>query len=115
MKALVYHAPGEKSWQEMPEPQIQKPTDAIVRIDTTTICGTDLHIMKGDVPAVTPGRILGHEGVGEIVELGSDVTQFAVGDKVIAGKKTDQITEILGSLPYDEVIHCDNLVVTVSS
>jgi len=67
----------------MPEPQIQKPIDAIVRIDTTTICGTDLHIMKGDVPAVTPGRILGHEGVGEIVELGSDVTQFAVGDKVI--------------------------------
>ena len=83
MKALVYHAPGEKSWQDMPEPQIQKPTDAVVRIDTTTICGTDLHIMKGDVPAVTPGRILGHEGVGEIVELGSDVTQFAVGDKVI--------------------------------
>jgi len=83
MKALVYHAPGEKSWQDMPEPQIQKPIDAIVRIDTTTICGTDLHIMKGDVPAVTPGRILGHEGVGEIVELGSDVTQFAVGDKVI--------------------------------
>ncbi len=83
MKALVYHAPGEKSWQDMPEPQIQKPIDAIVRIDTTTICGTDLHIMKGDVPAVTPGRILGHEGVGEIVELGGDVTQFAVGDKVI--------------------------------
>ena len=83
MKALVYHAPGEKSWQDMAEPQIQKPTDAIVRIDTTTICGTDLHIMKGDVPAVTPGRILGHEGVGEIVDLGSDVTQFAVGDKVI--------------------------------
>ena len=83
MKALVYHAPGEKSWQDMPEPQIQRPTDAVVRIDTTTICGTDLHIMKGDVPAVTPGRILGHEGVGEIVELGSDVTGFAVGDKVI--------------------------------
>jgi alcohol dehydrogenase len=83
MKALVYHAPGEKSWQDMPEPQIQRPTDAIVRIDTTTICGTDLHIMKGDVPAVTPGRILGHEGVGEIVELGSDVSRFAVGDKVI--------------------------------
>src|SRR5436190_21168105 len=83
MKALVYHAPSEKSWQDMPEPQIQKPTDAIVRIDRTTIGGTDLHIMKGDVPAVTPGRILGHEGVGEIVELGSDVTQFAVGDKVI--------------------------------
>ena len=56
MKALVYHGPGEKSWTDVPEPQIQKPTDVIVRIDTTTICGTDLHILKGDVPAVTPGR-----------------------------------------------------------
>ena len=83
MKALVYHAPGEKSWQDMPEPQIQKPTDAIVRIDTTTICGTDLHIMKGDVPAVTPGRILGHEGVGTILALGTSVTTLAIGDKVI--------------------------------
>ena len=83
MKALVYHGPGEKSWSDMPEPQIQRPTDAIVRIDTTTICGTDLHILKGDVPAVTPGRILGHEGVGTITDVGSDVTRFAAGDKVI--------------------------------
>jgi alcohol dehydrogenase len=83
MKALVYHGPGEKSWSDMPEPQIKRPTDAIVRIDTTTICGTDLHILKGDVPAVTPGRILGHEGVGTIADVGSDVAQFAVGDKVI--------------------------------
>ena len=83
MKALVYHGPGEKSWSDMPEPQIQRPTDAIVRIDTTTICGTDLHILKGDVPAVTPGRILGHEGVGTIVDVGSDVTRFAIGDNVI--------------------------------
>ena len=82
MKALVYHGPGEKSWSDMPE-QIQRPTDAVVRIDTTTICGTDLHILKGDVPAVTPGRILGHEGVGTIEEVGGDVTRFAVGDKVI--------------------------------
>jgi alcohol dehydrogenase len=67
----------------MPEPRIQRPTDAIVRIDTTTICGTDLHILKGDVPAVTPGRILGHEGVGTIVDVGGDVTRFAAGDKVI--------------------------------
>jgi hypothetical protein len=59
MKALVYHGPGEKSWTDAPDPQIQNPTDIIVRIDTTTICGTDLHILKGDVPAVTPGRILG--------------------------------------------------------
>src|ERR1035437_1320963 len=83
MKALVYHGPGEKSWTDAPDPQIQKSTDIIVRIDTTTICGTDLHILKGDVPAVTPGRILGHEGVGVITELGSSVTQLAVGDNVI--------------------------------
>ena len=60
----MYHGPGEKSWTDAPDPQIQNPTDIIVRMDTTTICGTDLHILKGDVPAVTPGRILGHEGVG---------------------------------------------------
>jgi alcohol dehydrogenase len=83
MKALVYNGPGEKSWTDVPEPRIQNPTDIIVRIDTTTICGTDLHILKGDVPAVTPGRILGHEGVGVITELGSSVTQLAVGDNVI--------------------------------
>ena len=76
MKALVYHGPGEKSWTDVPDPQIQNPTDVIVRIDTTTICGTDLHILKGDVPAVTPGRILGHEGVGVITEVGSAVTQL---------------------------------------
>ncbi len=74
MKALVYHGPGEKSWTDVPEPQIQKPTDVIVRVDTTTICGTDLHILKGDVPAVTSGRILGHEGVGTITEVGSAVS-----------------------------------------
>ena len=83
MKALVYHGPGEKSWIDVPDPKIQNPTDIIVRIDTTTICGTDLHILKGDVPAVTPGRILGHEGVGVITEVGSSVTQLAVGDNVI--------------------------------
>jgi alcohol dehydrogenase len=83
MKALVYHGPGEKSWEEVPDPVVLKPTDAIVRIDTTTICGTDLHILKGDVPAVTPGRILGHEGVGTITEVGSAVTDLAVGDHVI--------------------------------
>jgi alcohol dehydrogenase len=83
VKALVYHGPGEKSWIDVPDPKIQNPTDIIVRIDTTTICGTDLHILKGDVPAVTPGRILGHEGVGVITEVGSSVTQLAVGDNVI--------------------------------
>jgi alcohol dehydrogenase len=78
IKALVYHGPGEKSWTDAPEPQIQNPTDIIVRIDTTTIGGTDLHILKGDVPAVTPGRILGHEGVGVINEVGSSVTKLAI-------------------------------------
>src|ERR1019366_9209483 len=66
MKALVYHGPGEKSWTDAPDPQIQKSTDIIVRIDTTTISGTDLDILKGDVPAVTPGRIIGHEGASGI-------------------------------------------------
>jgi alcohol dehydrogenase len=83
MKALVYHGPGSKDWEEVPDPTIRKPTDAIVQVDTTTICGTDLHILKGDVPAVTDGRILGHEGVGTIVEVGDAVTNLAVGDRVI--------------------------------
>jgi alcohol dehydrogenase len=83
MKALVYHGPGEKAWETVPDPVIIRPADAIVRVDTTTICGTDLHILKGDVPAVTPGRILGHEGVGTIVETGSAVTGLAAGDRVI--------------------------------
>ena len=83
MKALVYHGPGEKSWTDVPDPHIQNPTDVIVRVDTTTICGTDLHILKGDVPAVTTGRILGHEGVGTITEIGCSVTSLEVGDRVI--------------------------------
>lgn len=83
MKALVYHGPGQKAWEEVPNPVIIEPTDVIVQIDTTTICGTDLHILKGDVPAVTDGRILGHEGVGTIIETGSAVFSVAVGDRVI--------------------------------
>ena len=83
MKALVYGGPGKKEWKEVPNPKIQKPTDVIVKVETTTICGTDLHILKGDVPAVTPGRILGHEGVGTIIEVGTSVTNFKVGDRVI--------------------------------
>ena len=74
MKALVYHGPGKKAWEDVPDPVIVDPTDVIVQIDTTTICGTDLHILKGDVPAVTEGRILGHEGVGTIIEVGSAVS-----------------------------------------
>ncbi len=83
MKALVYHGPGQRSWDTVPNPTIQSPTDAIVKIDTTTICGTDLHILKGDVPAVKPGTILGHEAVGTIVETGAAVTNFQIGDHVL--------------------------------
>ena len=83
MKALVYHGPGRKAWEDVPAPQIRRSTDAIVRIDTTTICGTDLHILKGDVPAVTPGRVLGHEGVGVVTEVGSGVSSIGVGDRVL--------------------------------
>ena len=80
MKALVYHGPGQRSWEDKPDPQIQAPTDIIVRIDTTTICGTDLHILKGDVPEVKPGTILGHEGVGTVLEVGDNVATVKPGD-----------------------------------
>ncbi len=83
MKALVYHGPGQRSWDEVPDPTIEVPTDAVVRIDSSTICGTDLHILKGDVPACQPGTILGHEAVGTIVEKGSAVTTLEVGDRVL--------------------------------
>ncbi|MEO7349081.1 MAG: zinc-dependent alcohol dehydrogenase family protein [Terrimesophilobacter sp.] len=83
MKALVYKGPGQKSWEEVPNPVIQHPTDVIVKMVATTICGTDLHILKGDVPEVEVGRILGHEGIGVITEVGSGVTQLTVGDRVI--------------------------------
>ncbi|MGA9812397.1 MAG: zinc-dependent alcohol dehydrogenase family protein [Terriglobales bacterium] len=83
MKALVYHGPGKYAWEDKPRPAIQDPGDAIVRITTTTICGTDLHILKGDLPAVTDGRILGHEGIGVVEQVGTAVSEFHVGDKVI--------------------------------
>jgi alcohol dehydrogenase len=83
MKALVYHGPGQKSWESVEDPKPTEPTDIVVRIDTTTICGTDLHILKGDVPAVTDGRVLGHEAVGTVVETGSAVGSLAVDDRVI--------------------------------
>jgi alcohol dehydrogenase len=83
MKALVYHGPGRRSWEEKPKPRISAATDAVVRITTTTICGTDLHILKGDVPSVTDGRILGHEGVGIVEEIGSAVTGIRKGDTVL--------------------------------
>jgi len=83
MKALVYHGPGKKALENRPMPHIGHPTDAIVKITKTTICGTDLHILKGDVASCEPGRILGHEGVGVIEEIGPGVTSFSKGDPVL--------------------------------
>jgi alcohol dehydrogenase len=83
MKALTYLGPGKKEVMEKPKPKIEKETDAIVKITKTTICGTDLHILKGDVPTVEEGRILGHEGVGIIEEVGSAVKNFKKGDRVL--------------------------------
>jgi len=83
MKALVYQGPGKKSWEQTAKPVIQQATDAVVKIVKTTICGTDLHIMKGDLREVTEGRILGHEGVGIIEEVGLAVSNFKKGDHVI--------------------------------
>jgi alcohol dehydrogenase len=83
MRALVYNGPGKRSWEQKPKPQIQAATDAIVKIVKTTICGTDLHILKGDVPEVTPGRILGHEGIGVIESVGEAVSSFKPGDRVL--------------------------------
>lgn len=77
MMALVYGGAGKRAWQSMPQPVIRDPGDAIVRITTSTICATDLHIMKGDVPTVTPGRILGHEGIGIINAVGARSGGFA--------------------------------------
>ena len=83
MKALVYHGPGERGWDTVDDPTILEPTDAIVRIDTSTICGTDLHILKGDVPETTPGTVLGHEAVGTVQEVGASVSTVAPGDRVL--------------------------------
>lgn len=83
MRAVVYHGPGNKAWEEVPKPAILEDGDAIVRVDAVTICGTDLHILKGDVPAVTDGRVLGHEAVGTIDEVGSGVTTVKPGDRVL--------------------------------
>jgi alcohol dehydrogenase len=83
MKALVYHGPGNKAWEDVPDAVVQDATDVVVRVDTTTICGTDLHILHGDVPAVTDGRVLGHEAVGTVTAVGDAVTAFSVGDRVL--------------------------------
>lgn len=83
MQALVYQGPGRMALQERPAPAVQQSTDAIVRVTKTTICGTDLHILKGDVPTCQPGRILGHEGVGVVEQVGPGVTTFQPGDRVL--------------------------------
>ena len=83
MRALVYHGPGQKTWEEVPEPEIIDDGDVIVKVDATTICGTDLHILAGDVPEVRPGRILGHEAVGTVVEAGDEVRRVRPGDRLL--------------------------------
>jgi alcohol dehydrogenase len=83
MKALVYQGPGTKAWKDVPDPTLQADTDVIVRVGVTTICGTDLHILKGDTPEVTAGRILGHEAVGTVEQVGSGVKTLSVGDRVL--------------------------------
>ena len=83
MKALVYHGPGRRYWDDVPEPAIQDPEDALVRVDAVTICGTDLHILKGDVPTVESPRVLGHEAVGTVLEVGGGVRRIHVGDRVL--------------------------------
>ena len=83
MHAIVYHGPGRKAWEEVPKPVIEEDTDAVVKVDSVTICGTDLHILKGDVAAVTDGRILGHEAVGTVEQVGSGVKNVRPGDRVL--------------------------------
>jgi alcohol dehydrogenase len=83
MRALIYHGPGRKAWEDVPDPVVRDDTDAIVQVDAVTICGTDLHILKGDVPAVTDGRVLGHEAVGTVVQVGSGVKSIRPGQRVL--------------------------------
>ena len=83
MKALVFHGAGRHSWQEVADPELHDPDDAIVRVDAVTICGTDLHILKGDVPEVADGRVLGHEAVGTVQQVGAGVRRVQPGDRVL--------------------------------
>jgi alcohol dehydrogenase len=83
MKALVYHGPGQRGWDTVDDPTIIDQADIVVQIDTSTICGSDLHILKGDVPETTPGTVLGHEAVGTVKEIGTGVSTVAVGDRVL--------------------------------
>jgi alcohol dehydrogenase len=83
MHGLAFHGPDTKRWEEVPKPTLIDDTDAIVRVDATTICGSDLHILKGDVPEVTDGRILGHEAVGTVEAVGNSVKSLRPGDRVL--------------------------------
>ena len=101
MKALVYHGPGRKAWEEVPKPSLVHDTDAIVRVDAGTICGTDLHILKGDVPTVDDGRILGHEAVGTVEQVGSGVKNVRPGDTVaVVGAGPIGLAAIMGARLY---------------
>ncbi|WP_402465094.1 zinc-dependent alcohol dehydrogenase family protein [Isoptericola aurantiacus] len=95
MKALVFEGPGRRTWQEVPDPTVHDPQDAVVRVDAVTICGTDLHILQGDVPTVDPGRVLGHEAVGTVTEVGPAVRDLKVGDRVLVSCITS-----CGRCPY---------------
>ncbi|MXM64669.1 alcohol dehydrogenase catalytic domain-containing protein [Streptomyces sp. HUCO-GS316] len=95
MRALVYHGPGQISWDTVADPVIEEPTDAVVRVDATTICGTDLHILNGDLSEVKPGTVLGHEAVGEVMEVGREVHSIARGDQVIVSS-----VSACGNCPY---------------
>ncbi|CAM5632842.1 alcohol dehydrogenase catalytic domain-containing protein [Streptomyces hirsutus] len=88
MRALVYHGPGRIAWDKVMDPAIEDPTDAIVRVDATTICGTDLHILHGELPEVKPGTVLGHEAVGEVMDVGREVHSISPGDQVIVSSVT---------------------------
>jgi len=83
MKALVYYGPGKRAWENVPDPRVQDPEDVVVRVDGFTICGTDLHILRGDVPEVQPGRVLGHEAVGTVTAVGAGVRTVQEGDRVL--------------------------------
>jgi alcohol dehydrogenase len=106
MKALVYHGPGQRGWDTVEDPTIVDPTDAIVRIDRTTICGTDLHILKGDVPETTAGTILGHEAVGTVQQVSSGVSTVAPGDRSAWRRPSPRGCSLLaGSSPSTSRMH----------
>jgi alcohol dehydrogenase len=106
MWALEYQGPGKKGYVKKKKPGINAETDAIVRISKTTICGTDLHILKGDLPSVTVGRILGHEGTGVVESIGKSVTKFKIGDRVIISCVTaDGVCDYCKKQMYS---HCVN-------